>query len=741
MAADAQRLFSKRPRDGKRPTRSRLRAGLAAATIAALGLPASALGLATPTTFSSTGAEQSYTVPSGVLLEGVLAQGAWGGSTDPQPPASQGIFAAGATLQGYLSTTPGQTLFAEVGQNGTAGGGPTFGGGGAAGGAPPGVPDCTLSGSDMSVPCSGPWAGSGGGASDVRTCSELAASCPGGGSSAASRVIVAAGGGGEGGGGLNGNGAGCGGGTEYDLGGIGQNNQLPTASSAGPAAITTAAGIAIPGFAGGDLASVTTTDGYTNAAMGTTAAGAAGTGTECSVGTSPNTVTYSGSVSGSSGSGPSGGAGGSASALSPCCGSLSFAPGGGGGGGGGYFGGGGGATGMGSCSGMSCNGNGGAGEGGGAGSSFVSDAIEYPTFTFAQSPGDVYIEFWPIIEIDTPANGATYSPGQVVDAQWECDGYAQGPGGCDSSSGTVPSGSPIDTTPGTHTFTVNAKVNETGNGSQPVSATVTYTVTDPPTASITTPTNNASYTYGSVPNSAFTCADGAGGPGINTCTGSVDGGPAFTSGTPLPGSAGSHTLTVTATSGDGQTATATAAYTVNPAPTLLTAAPQLVIFPPPTGVGLGKVSATLTTGGSPLTGQTIEFTADKHQLCTAQTGANGTATCSVGFVDELEILFNDNQYTATYTATTDYLGSTANAPAIELGSLRGSAASRRASGSALAGTLRHGDRVYATLAGRTGSATLVLKPSRQLRNVRYTLTIQINARRHRTTLARRTVTL
>ena len=37
--------------------------------------------------------------------------------------------------------------------------------------------------------------------------------------------------------------AGCGGGTEYDLGGIGQNNQLPTASSAGPAAITTAAGI------------------------------------------------------------------------------------------------------------------------------------------------------------------------------------------------------------------------------------------------------------------------------------------------------------------------------------------------------------------------------------------------------------------------------------------------------------------------------------------------------------------
>ncbi len=127
--------------------------------------------------------------------------------------------------------------------------------------------------------------------------------------------------------------------------------------------------------------------------------------------------------------------------------------------------------------------------------------------------------------------------------------------------------------------------------------------------------------------------------------------------------------------------------------------------------------------------------------CTAQTGANGAATCSVGFVDELEILLNDNQYTATYAATTDYLGSTANAPAIELGSLRASAASGPTSGSAVVGTLRHGDRVYTTLAGHTGSTTLVLKQARKLRSVRYTLTIQTNARRHRTTLARRTETL
>ena len=209
--------------------RLRLGSALVVCLAAALALPAAALGFAAPTQFGSTGTEQSYTVPSGVMVEGVTVQGAWGGSTDPQPPAVQGIFAAGATLQGYLATSPGATLYAEVGQNGTAGGGPTFGGGGAAGGPPPGVPNCTLSGSDMSVPCSGAWAGSGGGASDVRTCSELAASCPGGGTSADSRLIVAAGGGGEGGQGLNGNGAGCDNGR--DGGGQGQNNQLPSSAA------------------------------------------------------------------------------------------------------------------------------------------------------------------------------------------------------------------------------------------------------------------------------------------------------------------------------------------------------------------------------------------------------------------------------------------------------------------------------------------------------------------------------
>ena len=415
---------------------------LAAASLTVLGLPASGRpaatsGIAAPKQFAPSGHEQVYRVPNGVLLEGVVAVGGWGGSDDPQLSGSP-IGSAGASLQGYLSTRPGETFYAEVGQSGAAGGKATFGGGGAAGTAPPGVPHCGIG--DTSVPCSGPWAGSGGGASDVRTCSALATSCAGG-TSVDSRLIVAAGGGGVGGTGLNGNGAGCD--NPGETGGEGQNRQLPTASPAGPAVIHTAAGIVIPGFAGGNAASVTTMDGSTSAAMGKTAAGAGGVRTGCTV----NAISYSGSVAGSSGSGPDGGAGGNAGALGPCCGGQSsFAPGAGGGGGGGYFGGGGGATGMGKCSPAPC-GNGGTGAGGAAGSSFVSKRIEYPAAVQAYNTGDVFVEFVPVIEIDSPANGAVYASGKVVDARWSC-GYSYPTAlGASNCKGTDSTGGRIDTTP------------------------------------------------------------------------------------------------------------------------------------------------------------------------------------------------------------------------------------------------------------------------------------------------------
>src|SRR5579862_2540474 len=152
--------------------------------LVAVALPVGALAIAPPVTFKSTGAEQRYTVRPGVQLLAVLVQGAWGGGWG----GGSGHYVStigqnGAAWQGLLPVTPGETLYVEVGSNGAANGPASFGGGGAAGSANP----------------EGAVAGSGGGATDIRTCSERASRCPGGGSSTQSRLLVAGGSGGNGG--------------------------------------------------------------------------------------------------------------------------------------------------------------------------------------------------------------------------------------------------------------------------------------------------------------------------------------------------------------------------------------------------------------------------------------------------------------------------------------------------------------------------------------------------------------
>ena len=79
--------------------RFRLMSASVVTVVAALGLPAIALRstevtsqMAAPRQFGYTGSQQSYLVPSGVMLEGVYVQGAWGG-------AYGGINQAGATVR------------------------------------------------------------------------------------------------------------------------------------------------------------------------------------------------------------------------------------------------------------------------------------------------------------------------------------------------------------------------------------------------------------------------------------------------------------------------------------------------------------------------------------------------------------------------------------------------------------------------------------------------------------------
>ena len=128
-----------------------------AVALLALFLPASAA--AAIETFSSTGKEQTFTVPAGVFRVDVTAIGGSGA-------ASGGTGGTGAQVSGEVEVTPGETLYVEVAGNG-AGAVGGFNGGGAGG-------------------------GGGGGASDVRTSPASAGLAPD------HRLLVAGGGGGGG---------------------------------------------------------------------------------------------------------------------------------------------------------------------------------------------------------------------------------------------------------------------------------------------------------------------------------------------------------------------------------------------------------------------------------------------------------------------------------------------------------------------------------------------------------------
>ena len=97
----------------------------------------------------------------------------------------------------------------------------------------------------------------------------------------------------------------------------------------------------------------------------------------------------------------------------------------------------------------------------------------------------------PTASITTPASGATYTQGQIVDSSFSCNDGMGGPGigSCLDQNGQ-PSGTAIDTsTTGSHAMTVTATSEDGATGTASVTYTVTAAPSTPATAPATSPTS------------------------------------------------------------------------------------------------------------------------------------------------------------------------------------------------------------------------------------------------------------